>query len=87
MGVDNAIEMTVVTSTGAYLTVNNYQNPNLFWALRGGGGGTYGIVTSVTYRTYQQLPVVMYFVQANVTNATVMKGAHRGCHTPPTQFH
>lgn len=65
--------MTVVTSTGAYLTVNNYQNPDLFWALRGGGGGTYGIVTSVTYRTYQQLPVVMYFVQANVTNATVMK--------------
>ncbi|KAI6020452.1 hypothetical protein BKA83DRAFT_4302284 [Pisolithus microcarpus] len=73
LGVDNAIEMTVVTSTGAYLTVNNYQNPDLFWALRGGGGGTYGIVTSVTYRTYEQLPVVMYSVQANVTNATVMK--------------
>ncbi|KAI6039145.1 hypothetical protein EDC04DRAFT_3011338, partial [Pisolithus marmoratus] len=73
LGVDNAIEITVVTSTGAYLTVNNYQNPDLFWALRGGGGGTYGIVTSVTYRTYQELPVTMYFVQANVTNATVMK--------------
>ncbi|KAI6019152.1 hypothetical protein EDC04DRAFT_3118453 [Pisolithus marmoratus] len=73
LGVDNAIEITVVTSTGAYLTVNSYQNPDLFWALRGGGGGTYGIVTSVTYRTYQQLPVTMYFVQANVTNATVMK--------------
>ncbi|KAI6096140.1 hypothetical protein F5141DRAFT_1191117 [Pisolithus sp. B1] len=73
LGVDNAIEITVVTSTGAYLTVNSYQNPDLFWALRGGGGGTYGIVTSVTYRTYQQLPVAMYFVQANVTNTTVMK--------------
>ncbi|KAI5993065.1 hypothetical protein F5J12DRAFT_907354 [Pisolithus orientalis] len=73
LGVDNAIEMSVVTSTGAYLTVNNDQYPDLFWALRGGGGGTYGIVTSVTYRTYQQLPVVMYYVQANVTNATVMK--------------
>ncbi|KAI6161779.1 hypothetical protein EDD17DRAFT_1582504 [Pisolithus thermaeus] len=73
LGVDNAIEITVVTSTGACLTVNSYQNPDLFWALRGGGGGTYGIVTSVTYRTYQQLPVAMYFVQANVTNATVMK--------------
>ncbi|KAI6038830.1 hypothetical protein EDC04DRAFT_2569206 [Pisolithus marmoratus] len=73
LGVDNAIEMTVVTSTGVYLTVNNYQYPDLFWALRGGGGGTYGIVTSVTYRTYQQLPVVMYMIQANVTSATVMK--------------
>ncbi|KAI6039160.1 hypothetical protein EDC04DRAFT_1789053 [Pisolithus marmoratus] len=73
LGVDNTIEMTVVTSTGAYLTVNKYQHPDLFWALCGGGGGTYGIVTSITYRTYQQLPVVMYRVHANVTSATVMK--------------
>ncbi|KAI6144934.1 hypothetical protein BKA82DRAFT_4168424 [Pisolithus tinctorius] len=73
LGVDNVVQLTVVTSTGAHLTVNNYQYSDLFWALRGGGGGTYGIVTSVTYRTYQQLPVVLYFMQANVTNTTVMK--------------
>ncbi|KAI6024238.1 hypothetical protein EDC04DRAFT_2934018 [Pisolithus marmoratus] len=73
LGVDNAVQITVVTSTGDHLTVNNYQYPDLFWALRGGGGSTYGIITSVTYRTYQQLPVVMYFVQANATNGTVMK--------------
>ncbi|KAG6327489.1 hypothetical protein ID866_11600, partial [Astraeus odoratus] len=42
LGVDNAVEITVVTSTGEHLTVNNYQYPDLFWALRGGGGGTYG---------------------------------------------
>ncbi|KAI6144190.1 hypothetical protein BKA82DRAFT_4175292, partial [Pisolithus tinctorius] len=65
--------------------VNNYQYSDLFWALRGGGGGTYGIVTSVTYRTYQQLPVVLYFMQANVTNATVMKELIGGMLTPPTQ--
>ncbi|KAI5994875.1 hypothetical protein EDC04DRAFT_2613108 [Pisolithus marmoratus] len=73
LGVDNAVQVTVVTSTGDHLTVNNYQYPDLFWALRGGGGSTYGIVTSVTYRTYQQLPVVAYSMQANVTNATVMQ--------------
>ncbi|KAI6144188.1 hypothetical protein BKA82DRAFT_4175263, partial [Pisolithus tinctorius] len=73
LGVDNVVQITVVTSTGAHLTVNNYQYPDLFWALRGGGGGTYGIVTSVTYRTYQQLSAVLYFMRANVTNATVMK--------------
>ncbi|KAI6015297.1 hypothetical protein F5J12DRAFT_817299 [Pisolithus orientalis] len=73
LGVDNVVQLTVVTSTGAHLTINNYQYPDLFWALRGGGGGTYGIVTSVTYRTYQQLPVVLYFMQANVTNTTAMK--------------
>jgi len=48
-GVDNAIEITVVTSTGEHLTVNDYQYSDLFWALRGGGGGTYGVITSVTY--------------------------------------
>ncbi|KAI6008074.1 hypothetical protein EDC04DRAFT_901990 [Pisolithus marmoratus] len=73
LGVDNVVQITVVTSTGAYLTVNKYQYPDLFWALRGGGGGTYGVVTSVTYQTYQELPVVLYTVEANATNATVMK--------------
>ena len=72
-GVDNAIEITVVTSTGEHLTVNDYQYSDLFWALCGGGGGTYGVVTSVTYRTYGSLPVVFYVVQANVTNTTALK--------------
>jgi len=73
LGVDNAIEITVVTSTGEHLTVNDYQYSDLFWALCGGGGGTYGIVTSVTYRTYESLPVAFYTFQANATNTTVMK--------------
>jgi len=72
-GVDNAIEITVVTSTGEHLTVNDYYYSDLFWALRGGGGGTYGVITSVTYRTYESLPVASYFVQANVTNTTALK--------------
>ncbi|KAF9236124.1 hypothetical protein BU15DRAFT_50483 [Melanogaster broomeanus] len=72
LGVDNAIEISVVLSTGEYLTVNNYQHPDLFWALRGGGGSTYGIVTSVTYRTYPSLPVQLYVFQANITNSSTM---------------
>jgi hypothetical protein len=38
---------------------NQYQNRDLFWALRGGGGGTYGVVTSVTIRSYPEIPVVI----------------------------
>ena len=72
-GVDNAIEITVVTSCGEYLTTNNYDNSDLFWALRGGGGGTYGVVTSVTYRTYESLPVAFYYLEANATDTTAMK--------------
>lgn len=37
---------------------NAYQNQDLFWALRGGGGGTFGVVTSVTLRTFDEAPVV-----------------------------
>lgn len=73
LGVDNAIEITVVISTGELLVANKYQNSDLFWALRGGGGGTYGIVTSVTYRTYESLPVAFYVFQANLTDTTAMK--------------
>ncbi|KIJ13630.1 hypothetical protein PAXINDRAFT_80827 [Paxillus involutus ATCC 200175] len=72
LGVDNAIEISVVLSTGEYLTVNSYQNSDLFWALRGGGGGTYGIVTSVTYRTYPSIPLQLYEFQANSTNSSAM---------------
>jgi hypothetical protein len=66
--------MTIVLSTGEYLTVNRHQYPDLFWALLGGGGGTYGILTSVTYRTYPSLPVaaavvVIKTVSANTTQA------------------
>ncbi|KAH7886480.1 hypothetical protein F5I97DRAFT_1829115 [Phlebopus sp. FC_14] len=73
LGVDNAIEMTVVLSTGDHVTANEHQFSDLFWALRGGGGATYGIVTSVTYHTYPSLPVQMYSCQANFTNATAME--------------
>ena len=63
----------MVTSCGEYLTTNDYRNSDLFWALRGGGGGTYSVVTYVTYRTYEPLPVTYYYLQANATDATAMK--------------
>lgn len=37
---------------GTLVTANDYQNQDLFWALRGGGGGTFGVVTSVTLRAH-----------------------------------
>jgi hypothetical protein len=45
---------------GALLTANSHQNKDLFWALRGGGGGTFGVVTSVTLRTFEEVPVIVY---------------------------
>ncbi|KAJ5390897.1 uncharacterized protein N7496_001965 [Penicillium cataractarum] len=64
---DNALEFEVVTADGSLVTANSYQNKDLFWALRGGGGGTFGVVTSVTMRTFEEVPVVAY--NFNITTA------------------
>ncbi|KAB2580237.1 FAD linked oxidase [Lasiodiplodia theobromae] len=53
MGADNMLQATVVTlSTGEVLVASECQNADLFWALRGGGGGTYGVVVDVTMKAY-----------------------------------
>ena len=48
---------------GSHVTTNSYQYPDLFWALRGGGGSTYGVVTSATYKTYP----IFSFTKATLT--------------------
>lgn len=50
-GVDNIIEMRVVTAAGELRTVNASQNADLFWAMRG-AGPNFGIVTSATVKAY-----------------------------------
>lgn len=46
------LEAEVVTADGAVRTVNACADPDLFWALKGGGGGSFGVVTRVTLRTH-----------------------------------
>jgi hypothetical protein len=52
LGSDQVLEMQVVTPQGRLVTANECQNQDLFWAMRGGGGSTFGVMTSVTIRTY-----------------------------------
>ncbi|KAG8425075.1 hypothetical protein J3458_001815 [Metarhizium acridum] len=52
----NALEFKVVNAKGELVTANNYKNKDLFWALRGGGGGTFGVVVSVTISTFPDVP-------------------------------
>lgn len=51
LAVDHVLSIDVVTPDGKFQTVDQKNNADLFWALRGGGGGTFGVVTSVTVRT------------------------------------
>ena len=69
IGVDNAIQFTVVLASGKYVTANEHRYSDLFWALRGGGGGTYGVVVSVTYRTHDLFPLTSILLQVNLTTA------------------
>ena len=49
------LEAEVVTADGELRIANACSNPDLFWALKGGGGGSFGVVTRVTLRT-RELP-------------------------------
>lgn len=47
------LEAEVVTADGKIRIANACANPDLFWALKGGGGGTFGVVTKVTLRVHE----------------------------------
>ena len=68
LGVDNVLEFTLVLTNGSHITTNTYEHPDLFWALRGGGGGTFGVITTVTYKTYPIVPTVSASLIASVSS-------------------
>ncbi|KAK1964568.1 FAD-binding domain-containing protein [Colletotrichum sublineola] len=51
-GADNVLEWEVVTVSGEHVVATPEQNVDLYWALSGGGGGTYGVVVSMTSRVF-----------------------------------
>lgn len=53
MAADQVLSMEVVLPNGTFVTADSQTNSDLFFALRGGGGGTWGVVTSVVIRAYE----------------------------------
>lgn len=51
-GADQVLAFEVVTPDGNFVTADFTQNTDLFWALRGGGGSTFGVATSVTVKAF-----------------------------------
>ena len=58
MAADQVLEWRVILAGSAVtVTASPTQNQDLYWALSGGGAGTYGVVWSVTVRTFPDFPV------------------------------
>jgi len=75
MAAANLLEAEVVTADGAVRIANVCTNPDLFWAIKGGGGGSLGVVTRLTLRT-DSLPEFFGAVFATIT-ATSDVAFHR----------
>ncbi|MCO5549801.1 hypothetical protein L7F22_003275 [Adiantum nelumboides] len=59
LAVDNILQYTIVTADGQIRNANANQNSDLFWALRGGGGGTWGVVTETIYEVHPSTPMII----------------------------
>ncbi|KAI4592656.1 hypothetical protein KJ359_010558 [Pestalotiopsis sp. 9143b] len=78
MAADSVLEFHLVTANGTFITANETSNSDLFWALRGGGGSTFGIVTSAIVRAHPRVNVVTsslsFSTSATVSNETFWLG-------------
>ena len=59
---DSVTSMRVVLADGRIVTASATSEPDLFWALRGGGGGHLGVVTSFRFRTFAAPTITRAFV-------------------------
>ncbi|KAG9236706.1 hypothetical protein BJ875DRAFT_371506, partial [Amylocarpus encephaloides] len=72
---DQVLEIKIVTPDGQFVIASSTKNTDLFWALRGGGGSTWGVVTSVTVRAHPGTQITsVRFTFTAPSQATFEKG-------------
>jgi FAD/FMN-containing dehydrogenase len=74
LGAAALLEAEIVTADGAVLLVNACNHPDLFWAVKGGGGGSFGVLTKLTLAT-RELPTVFgrVYVRIRATSDTAFR--------------
>jgi len=57
LAADQTLQFEVVTASGTVVNASQTENSDLYWALSGGGPGTYGVVTSLTVRAFPEATI------------------------------
>src|SRR5437763_4683338 len=74
--IDNLLEADVVLADGSFVTASTSENPDLFWALRG-GGGNFGVVTSFLFQAHPVATVYAGPIFWEATHAQAVMRAYR----------
>ena len=76
MSIDNVLEMDIVTPDGRFRRVGPDSDPDLYWALRG-GGGNFGVVTSFLFQLHEmQRDVVTGYIAYPLSEARQVLNFH-----------
>jgi hypothetical protein len=59
VGADQIVALEVVLASGRFITATPSVNKDLYWAMLGGGGGTFGIITSAVVKVHPKVPVTV----------------------------
>lgn len=69
----DVLEVNIVTAFGQTKTLNPYTDAEHFWAIRGGGGNAWGIITSITYKTHPNPTHIKTVAAQYLTNSTAAR--------------
>ena len=61
LGCDSLLEVQLINYKGELIVANNFVNSDLFWAIRGSGGGNYGVVVSLKFNLPKQVSTITLF--------------------------
>jgi FAD/FMN-containing dehydrogenase len=76
---DHLLRAQIVLADGRVVECDEHQHEDLFWGLRGAGGGNFGVVTSLVFRTVRALPSTVFQLVWPLDHASALVEAWQGC--------